>query len=224
MACILTIDTSGDEAGICLAQDDLFTETVNPKQQDHAAWLQPAIRQLLQAADRTTESLDAIAVVAGPGSYTGLRVGMASAKGLCYVLDKPLILMGSLEIMARAAMKQTATSRLLCPMIDARRMEVYTAVYDGAAKELEPPHALVLEPGSFDKWLESNDLLFFGNGSGKYKSLLKCDQAVFENIHSSIRDAASLAAEMYHRQAFADLAYAEPFYVKAFYTPVKAKT
>lgn len=224
MAIILTIDTAGEQAGICLSLGDHHIQSVNPQQRDHAAWLQPAIRELFEASSTELSSLDAVAVTAGPGSYTGLRVALSSAKGLCYALGKPLITMSSLLVMAKTAVKQLEKPMLLCPMIDARRMEVFTALFDENGQQLQEAFALVLEPDSFDKWLYEKPVCFFGNGAEKYKNMLKNVNAYFENIHTDIITTAQLAAEMYAKQAFSDLAYTEPNYVKAFYSPQKAKS
>ncbi len=221
---ILTIDTALSSAAVCLAQgQQIIASATIEVQNEQASWLQPAIRDLLKGADLVTASLDAVAVSAGPGSYTGLRIAMASAKGLCYVLKKPLICLDTLLVMARTARQKEQSPSLYCPMIDARRMEVYYALYDNDLQVLEPVQALVLNELSFEKWLQAGSVRFFGDGAAKFKALLKSDTALFPEIGSTLEQAACLAAESYANQAFADLAYAEPNYVKAFYTPVKAK-
>lgn len=222
MAKILMIDTAVDLAEICLTDGpEVIGQASNNKQKEQAGWLQPAIKNLLQEVGITLNELDAIAVSAGPGSYTGLRVGMSSAKGLCYALSIPLISLNTLKIMAISAAGKFGQDTLLCPMIDARRLEVFTALFDNQLVEHMESRALILGPESFDPWLEKSPIVFFGNGSGKYKDLLKKTGAIFSNISTKLADSAGFAAESYARKAFSDLAYAEPFYVKAFHDTVK---
>jgi tRNA threonylcarbamoyladenosine biosynthesis protein TsaB len=224
MARILMIDTALQDAGVCISIDGKDPVLLkNDRQKEHAAWIQPAIKELTRLAGTTLDDLDAVAVSAGPGSYTGLRVGMATAKGLCYILKIPLISVNTLKIMAHAATKQLEGDKWYCPMIDARRLEVYTAIFNRDLDEIMPPVALVLEPGSFDNWLEKRHICFFGDGSPKYNNMLKSADASFVNVTASAADGLELAAGMYARREFCDLAYAEPQYIKAFYTPVKAK-
>ncbi|MBZ5857936.1 tRNA (adenosine(37)-N6)-threonylcarbamoyltransferase complex dimerization subunit type 1 TsaB [Flavihumibacter profundi] len=219
MARILIIDTAVDIGGICLCEGpEPIAEMRNDTQKEQAGWLQPAIAKLLKSEGTRLEELDAIAVSAGPGSYTGLRVSMATAKGLCYALSKPLIAMNTLRIMAISAKKQLQGELMYCPMIDARRMEVFSSLFDNQLVEILPPQALVLETNSFDHWLALGPICFFGNGAEKYKNLLKNDLAIFKKLPACVADGAVLAAEMYAKKEFSDLAYAEPFYVKAFYS------
>jgi tRNA threonylcarbamoyladenosine biosynthesis protein TsaB len=163
--------------------------------------------------------LDAIAISAGPGSYTGLRVGMATAKGLCYALKKPLIAINTLKMMANAALP--ASTNLLCPMIDARRMEVFTAVYDGELREVRPYSNLILQPESFSDLLENQTISFFGNGSAKFQAILRHSNAVFVKIEASALNMAGLSHSSFVRGNFTELAYSQPFYGKDFHSPVK---
>lgn len=220
MAIILIIDTAVEVAGICLCNgSQVLGQEFNIHQKEQAGWLQPAIKNLFERAGLALDALDAIAVSAGPGSYTGLRVSMATAKGLCFALSKPLIAMNTLKIMAISAIRQLGSEQLYCPMIDARRMEVFTALYDHQLVELVAPQALILEAESFGPWLMKSPIVFFGNGAEKYKDLLKNPAAIFSDIKMEVADSMDLAAEMYARKEFSDLAYAEPFYIKPFYTP-----
>lgn len=219
------IDTALQDAGICLSANGNEPVVLkNDRQKEHAAWIQPAIKQLTLLTGTSLHELDAVAVSAGPGSYTGLRVGMATAKGLCYALKIPLISVNTLKIMAHAAIKQLKDDIWYCPMIDARRMEVYTAIFSRDLDEIMPPSALVLEPGIFDNWLEKKHICFFGDGSPKFNNMLKTAAARFEQVAVSAADGLELAAGMHARKEFCDLAYAEPQYIKAFYTPIKAKS
>jgi tRNA threonylcarbamoyladenosine biosynthesis protein TsaB len=224
MSYLLSIDTSLGNALVCLSKDGkLLQLSANQSQKDHASWLQPAMKKLLKETGVHFSELTAIAVVAGPGSYTGLRVGMASAKGLCFALKIPLLLIDSLYLLADSFLFQNGCS-VVCPMIDARRMEVFTAVYSPAKEQLMESRALILEEDSFDKWLASAPVFFIGNGAGKYKSMLKSPNAFFPDWEPRPLDLVRITQEIYDKGQFADLSYSEPFYIKAFYDPVKAKT
>jgi tRNA threonylcarbamoyladenosine biosynthesis protein TsaB len=214
---ILNIETAVTGASICLSKSEQPTGYKGTTaQKETASWLQPAIQELCRECGISLKDLSAIAVSAGPGSYTGLRVGMASAKGLCYALGIPLITINTLQLMAAAALP---ASMLLCPMIDARRMEVFTAIYDTSLKEVQPTAPLVLDQNSFSEVLGKEPVLFFGNGSDKFQSLTQHPNALFKGIAFNATNMASLAVAAFERKQFADLAYSEPFYGKAFYSP-----
>jgi tRNA threonylcarbamoyladenosine biosynthesis protein TsaB len=214
---ILNIDTAVVAASVCISKnDEVLAFASNPEMKDHAAWLHPAIKDLLKKCGLSTGALDAIAVSIGPGSYTGLRVGLATAKGLCFALNKPLITINTLELMASAA-KHLSTSAV-CPMIDARRMEVFTALYTADGKMLMPPTNLVLEPSSFDTYLDAVTICFFGNGSSKFEKLVTHPNASFASIEASAAHMVPISKTAFHAGNFADLAYSEPFYGKEFYT------
>lgn len=219
MALILHLDTAVQSASVCLAENEKVLGTmINPAEKESASWLHIAIQQLLLDNTIHTSQLDAIAVSAGPGSYTGLRVGMAAAKGLCYALAKPLITINTLQMMANAV--QQPSTQLLCPMIDARRMEVFTAVYDTSLQEVMPGTNLILEENSFSALLNEHTISFFGNGSIKAGSLLMHKNAVFISITSTAENMVSLAAKRYLHQEFANLAYVEPYYGKDFHSSI----
>ncbi len=222
MSLILNIDTSGRQAHISLARDGKVLHYFNNEsQKDHASFLQPAILQLSKLAGISLTSVDAIAVTAGPGSYTGLRVGMASAKGLCYALKKPLIALNTLEVLTVSATLCFSFENdpvLFCPMIDARRMEVFTAIYD---KDLLPyfnPRPFILDELSFEKELSSNKILFFGSGSAKWKAVCNHPKALFEEVEVLPEGMAGLSDFMARENRFTNLAYSEPFYLKEFQT------
>ncbi len=220
MSFILNIDTAVQTASISLARDGQSVATkINPSQKDHAAWLQPAIADLLGELNMNLNDLDAVAVSAGPGSYTGLRVGMATAKGICYALQKPLLLINTLKMMAASV--RSEKDELICPMIDARRMEVFTAVYDQNLNEIVAPHNLILTDESFKSLLDQRPILFFGNGSEKLKSTLQHVNATFKQIDSTAEHMSVLSYQKFLNKEHADLAYSEPFYGKEFFTPVK---
>ena len=226
MSLILNIDTATETATVSLAADGKVLQCIsNANQKDHAAFIQPAIQQLLEHNQIAINSLDAIAVVNGPGSYTGLRVGMASAKGLCYALGKPLISIGTLELMAASAVEQVApkTGQWFCPMIDARRMEVFTAVYDDLGNVIVEPCAMILDEQSFADLLADHRLIFFGNGADKYMTIQQHANAVFKKIVVDVAVLSRLTWELNQQQKFTSLAYSEPFYIKAFYSAQKGQ-
>ena len=180
----------------------------NPKAHDSASWLHPAIRDLMKQAEIDYKDLAAVGVSCGPGSYTGLRVGMATAKGICYAAGVPLITVNTLEMMAEGA--GHLETGLICPMIDARRMEVFAQVYDRTgAKYLEQENH-ILNENSFADLLKSSTIGFFGNGSVKFKNLMHHSNAAFFEIDVSAESLSRPVIEAFRRKEFADLAYAEP--------------
>ena len=220
---LLHIDTAVQTASICLAKNEAsIAIKIYSSQNDHASWLQPAIVSMLEEHNVAIKNLNAIAVSAGPGSYTGLRVGMATAKGLCYALQIPLILISTLKMMAVSAL--TEKTDFFCPMIDARRMEVFTAVFDQTLNEMEAPHNKILSETSFQNLLGQGQALFFGNGSNKFKTLVTHPNAAFKPIETNAAHMTGLAYEKKVKREFADLAYCEPFYSKEFYSPAFPST
>ncbi len=225
MPLLLNIDTATEHASVCLSKDDTVLGLIeSTEQKNHASFVQPAIQQLMSDSGHTLSQLDAIAVTAGPGSYTGLRVGLASAKGICYVLQKPLILVNTLEVMAQSILsyyQSTAQSinpsAFLCPLIDARRMEVFTALYDASLKEIDAPHALIVDENAFATILKSHPVIFSGTGHQKLKALISAPGAYFLNIQHNASHLAVRAISAYQSGCFADLAYSEPLYVKEFF-------
>jgi tRNA threonylcarbamoyladenosine biosynthesis protein TsaB len=218
---ILHIDTAINTASICLSDNEqVLFAAHNTQTRESAGWLQPAIQGLVQEAGITLQQLAAVSVSAGPGSYTGLRVGMASAKGLCYALNIPLIMVDTLQALAGAALPyMNGADALLCPMIDARRMEVFTAIYDRELLEVLAPTNVIVEASSFDTWLQQHAVYFFGNGSNKVKAVVHHPAAVFIEVQANAANLVPLAYKQYVQQQFAPLAYAEPKYVKGFYNP-----
>lgn len=219
MALILNIDTALELSSVCLANNEQVLElSINEDQKDNAAWPHTVISQLLKKNNISAAALNAIAVSIGPGSYTGLRVGLAAAKGLCYALNIPLITIGTLEVMAYAV-KEEATG-LICPLIDARRMEVFMAVYDKNLEEKTTPQAMVIDENSFSS-LFSSPVLFCGSGSKKLQALIKNSSAHFSDTISNASHLAMLAAVSFAQKQFANLAYTEPLYIKEFYSPAR---
>jgi tRNA threonylcarbamoyladenosine biosynthesis protein TsaB len=146
---------------------------------------------------------------------------MAAAKGLCFALDKPLILVSTLKMMAVSGLSETTS--LICPMIDARRMEVFTAVYDHSLNTLLEPHNHILSHDSFASFLERKTIGFFGNGSEKFRHIVTHPNAIFEQLTTTAEQMTSLAYQSYHRGDFANLAYCEPLYTKEFFSPAHKK-
>lgn len=230
MALILNIDTSVNEALVSLARDQKPLRTLtNAERNDHAAWIQNAIHSVIEEGGHGIRELDAVGVTIGPGSYTGLRIALSTAKGLCYALKIPMITIGTLQVLAFSGIEALNISEgsqdlLFCPMIDARRMEVFTAVYDSALKEVIKPHARVLNEHSFKELLQDKKILFLGNGSIKFRQVCRNIHAVFENIPLSPVALAKLIYRNFIGNNFAGLAYTEPSYIKEFFTPKDART
>lgn len=220
MALILNIDTAIDSGSVCLSRDtEVLSIAKNEKQKDHAAWLHLAIKEVFEKNALDLKTIDATAVTGGPGSYTGLRIGMATVKGICFALAKPMIILNTLQVMANAAKNENAD--LLCPMIDARRMEVFTAMYSKDLQTIKEPSAITLNEKSFDEELANHRICFFGNGSNKFQSIKKNENAFFGLIDTDASHMVSLSEDKFRQEEFADLAYAEPLYLKEFYTPAR---
>lgn len=231
MALILNIDTATEHASVCLSKDaTALSIQENPNQKDHASFVQPAIAKLLSTTGYRLSQIDAVAVSNGPGSYTGLRVGLSTAKGLCYSLNKPLILINTLEVVATAAIleyqSQSLQKELLyCPMIDARRMEVFTALFQKNLQAVVPPSAMILDQNSFAEHLHSHHIVFCGSGAPKFQKLMPHSNAIFSQAKHDARHMQTIAENLYSLKHFAGLAYSEPFYLKEFYnTQVKIKS
>lgn len=221
MALILAIETATPVCSAALFQDDRKIDLLETqKERSHAAMLTIYIQDLINRNHLTRSDLDTVAVSKGPGSYTGLRIGVSSAKGIAYGLNIPLIGISTLEILTQAIYsqyKRIAPDAKLCPMIDARRMEVYTAVYDSNGTNISPPEAKIITQDSFHDHLEGGPVLFFGSGASKCKSVLTHPNARFvDNIIPSANHMGSLAQTRFARSQFEDTAYFEPFYLKDF--------
>lgn len=215
---ILHIETSTKVCSVALSrqQEVLFSkqEFTGPS---HAILLGQFIKEAVDFSKKNALPLDAVAVSAGPGSYTGLRIGVSAAKGLCYGLGIPLIALPTLQVLAQAAVNQSIDARYFCPMIDARRMEVYAAVYTKDLEELHPVVAEVVTDNSFISFRSTGKTVFFGNGSNKCKEVLSGENAIFvEDVYPLASNMAALAESAYKKQEFQDVAYFEPFYLKEF--------
>lgn len=219
MATILQIETATQVCSVALAIDGITVAAKEQAAQNiHAANLTLFIAEVMETAQLTYADLDAIAVSKGPGSYTGLRIGVSTAKGLCFALDKPLIAIPTLTLMANGfLLKHPNYGGLICPMIDARRMEVFTAVYNNKLHEVETVHAKIVDEKSFVLELDRNYVTFIGDGAAKCMPVLDHQNAHFAT--ANFNDAANmskLAYEAFQSSNFEDVAYFEPFYLKDF--------
>jgi len=174
---------------------------------------------MLEQARAEMKALEAVAVSAGPGSYTGLRVGMAAAKGICYALRIPLITVNTLRLMAEAMVPRAKEEKaLICPMIDARREEVFTAIYSAGMEEILAPQALILDKTSFEQILADNRIIFSGSGAGKWKILTPSKNALFCNQIIVTESFMRISARYLAEKKWTGLISSEPIYLKEFYT------
>jgi tRNA threonylcarbamoyladenosine biosynthesis protein TsaB len=218
MSLILNIDTAQEIAFVSLAENG---ETIgfeqNENQKDHGAFLHLAMKKLMTASEKNFSDLDAVAVTKGPGSYTGLRVGMASAKGICYALQKPLLAICTLKMMAQSTTAlATEENAIICPMIDARRMEVFTALYQNSLNEIVAPMPLILNKDSFAAYLNEGKVIFLGSGAPKFNDLIGHEHAIFLPTSSYVQALADLSYKAYQSSDFADLAKVTPSYLKEY--------
>lgn len=229
MAVILNIETSTTVCSAALtAEGMVLCHYEDFKGQNHAALLSGYVKRCLDWAREHEMKLDAVAVSMGPGSYTGLRIGLSEAKGLAFALDVPLIGVDTLELLAVSVMfnHEIDPEGLLAPMIDARRMEVYTAVYDFSLQPVMAPQPLILTEGDpYGELLDRGPVYFFGNGSDKAREVITSPSAHFiSDIVPLATDMIALSERAYHRREFIDLAYSTPNYLKDFQgTKPKAK-
>ena len=205
-ACSVALHKNGE---LIVSREDVTTNF------SHSEKLLKFISKLFSDAKLSLSDLDAIAVSMGPGSYTGLRIGVSTAKGLCYGLDIPLISISTLKAMS-FGMALEIKADLYCPMIDARRMEVYSAFFDINNTEVRKIQADIIDENSYKKELEKK-VVFFGDGSEKIKEKIRHKNAMFiSNIHPSAKNMGLLSYQKFTKSLFEDLAYFEPFYLKDF--------
>ncbi|MBI2721775.1 MAG: tRNA (adenosine(37)-N6)-threonylcarbamoyltransferase complex dimerization subunit type 1 TsaB [Bacteroidetes bacterium] len=224
MALILNIETATTVCSVSVSdKNQIITfEEVNGGY-THAENLHVFIKEVMQQAGLTLDQLNAVSVSKGPGSYTGLRIGASAAKGLAYALNIPLISIDTLQVMTQRVISETNSDILFCPMIDARRMEVYCACYNFELRAMLPVQALIVDSQSIAQFKMDKEILFFGDGMLKCKSLLETvPKAVFkESVMPSSEYMATLAYKKFTEKSFEDVAYFEPFYLKEFFTPLK---
>jgi tRNA threonylcarbamoyladenosine biosynthesis protein TsaB len=225
MSLLLSLETSSPICSVALhriADGHLLGQTELRLEKSHSTHLTVLIDQLIANIGHVLADLAVVAVSDGPGSYTGLRIGAAAAKGLCFALDIPLVAVGTLSALAHQVSTQTprAEQWLYCPMLDARRQEVYTALYQADGQPVLLPINLVLDADSLVEHLAHHSLLFFGSGAAKFQPLVRDNQraAFLTGVQPSAVSTGELALDAYHRQEFQDVAYYEPFYLKEVYT------
>lgn len=219
MALILCMETATERCSIVVANNGkMLGKESSSSDFDHTAQLTLLVDKCLRQSNLHLSEVDAIAVSIGPGSYTSLRTGLSTAKGMCYGLNLPLLTIDSLSIIATGAIQEQAEygeSTLYVPMIDARRMEVYTALFSSTGETLEAPHATILTADSYRAYFEKEiTLVFAGNGAPKFSPLISSPFAVFRSVHSDAAYMPALAEIAYQQKAFVDVAYVEPFYLK----------
>jgi tRNA threonylcarbamoyladenosine biosynthesis protein TsaB len=225
MSIILGIETATEVCSVSLLRDgNIIALKESSGSNEHSRLLTPFIHQVMEESGISLSQIDAVAVSMGPGSYTGLRIGVSTAKGLCFSLDKPLIGISTLKAMAWQVMHHPGednagnNNSLLCPMIDARRMEVYLAVFDRELQEISPVEAVIIDEDSLREKTSHNRVLVFGNGSDKCKSILSRRDNIYfmDDIKATAKSIAVLAEEKFLNNEFENTAYFEPFYLKDF--------
>ena len=224
MALILHIDTATVNAVVGISENERVIDFLtNNNQKDHASFVQPAIKQLLQKNNISIQQLNAVSVTEGPGSYTGLRVGMASAKGLCYALNIPLLALSTLKVMALSVIEHTTQPELYlyCPMIDARRVEVFTGLYDNELNEILPASSVILVATYLNDILQKKKIIFLGNGAQKFINLSHHSNIIFSEEPISTSALAAISTKKFNEKNFADLHRADSIYIKPFFTTYK---
>ncbi len=222
MACILHIETSTNVCSVAVSEDgQCIFEQVERGGMNHAEKLGTMVDEALSFTDNHAIPFDAVAVSCGPGSYTGLRIGVSMAKGICYGRDLKLISVPTLELLCVAPLLSNRLilpeGILLCPMLDARRMEVYAAIYDRSLKSVRPIQADVVTADTYRKWLDNGPVYFFGNGAAKCMEVINHPNAhLIENIEPLAKWMQPLAERRFLNNQFEDVAYFEPFYLKDF--------
>jgi tRNA threonylcarbamoyladenosine biosynthesis protein TsaB len=221
MSLILQIETATTVCSVALSENGSVLAYKELEQRNvHAEIITLFIDEVLKTNDKKYSDLNAIAVSCGPGSYTGLRIGISAAKGLCFALDIPLIAVETLEGMAGGMLSQNTidNNTLLCPMIDARRMEVFTAVFNTKGDRVKPTSAEIIDENSFSDLLKTNKILFFGDGAVKCSDVLGSspNAQIVPGFINSARYITKKATEKYAAKDFEDVAYFEPYYLKDF--------
>lgn len=224
MARILNLETATTNCSVSLAKDGkvVAIREHNTPNYSHAEQLHVFIQELVDEASLSLDAIDAIAVSKGPGSYTGLRIGVSAAKGLCFALDKPLISVDTLQSLALH--RETDGFDVVIPVLDARRMEVYSAVFDGHARALRETEAEIVTANSFVEYTKKGQVLLIGNGAGKCQDIIKHPKVSFApQAFPSAHEMTGLSYEKFQKHDFEDVAYFEPFYLKDFILQSKKK-
>ena len=220
MATILIIETATPICSVAIEKDGkILSECTSSEANSHSSKLSTLIEELMRNTQTEYNQLDAVCVSSGPGSYTGLRIGVSTAKGLCYALDIPLLAINTLQNIALGyLMQHHDTNSLICPMIDARRMEVYAAIFDKDGNTVRPTTADIVTETTYDQWLNENPICFIGDGAAKTKPILEPKENVsFDTTFQiSAKGMTVLAEKKFNNKEFENLAYFEPFYLKDF--------
>jgi tRNA threonylcarbamoyladenosine biosynthesis protein TsaB len=220
MSLILQIETATTVCSVALSENGKVLTNKEIQQRNvHAEVVTLFIDEVLKMAGIQYQDLSAVAVSCGPGSYTGLRIGISVTKGLCYSLDIPFIAIETLEAMTDGIIAGTSTEQMLfCPMIDARRMEVFTAVFDAKGNRVKPTSAEIIGQDSFSDLLKTNKMIFFGDGAAKCKDVLGANPnaQIISDFQNSARHLTKKATEKFNAKDFEDTAYFEPYYLKDF--------
>ena len=224
MSLILCIETGTDICSVGIARDgELMSLRESDQGRDHAKQVAVFVDELLRETGVKPDELDAVAVGMGPGSYTGLRIGVSFAKGLCYGLNIPLLAVGSLEALTDVAIKDYEAGIIqvegwdeafLCPMVDARRMEVYTQIFNSQCEAQSEVSAEIITEDSFSQWRAKGKLVIFGNGAAKCQEMLP--DAIYIDVAPSARGLTRIAHQLFEAGKTEDIAYFEPFYLKDF--------
>ncbi len=222
MSTILSIETATPVCSCSLSKDgEILINRESYEGQSHASMLGLFVNDIMEYVRENNMKLDAVAVSSGPGSYTGLRIGVSEAKGLSYGLDVPMIAIPTARIMGWMMSSRVDKDVLLCPMIDARRMEVYATIFDNSLNVVRDTAADIIESDSYGELLSKNRIAFFGNGAAKCEGVITHPNALFiEDIHPLASAMATLAEEAFDGKDFVDSAYFEPFYLKEFVATV----
>jgi len=222
---ILNFDTTTEKAIINLSNGaDVLTTSINTDPRQHATFLHSSIHKILRQNDIQPSELKAIGVTGGPGSYTGIRVGLAAAKGLCFALKIPMVLFNTLELMAFCAIEKTGhQNALYSPLIDARRMEVFAAVYQKDLNIIMEPQAMVLEENSFEELRKNSPVFFFGSGAEKFKKIINnpVSNDHFTDSETTSEGLAEFSWNKFRNNDFENAANATALYVKEFYSTAK---
>ncbi|WP_321300240.1 tRNA (adenosine(37)-N6)-threonylcarbamoyltransferase complex dimerization subunit type 1 TsaB [Marinifilum fragile] len=226
MALLLNIETSTAICSVALGKDgNLLALKENKEGMKHASHLTVFIENILKENNLSTADLDGVAISMGPGSYTGLRIGVSTAKGICYGAGIPLIAVSTLQSMTKALQNNSDFSSvvknqekaLFCPMIDARRMEVYTAFYNAKTELVKDISADIIDENSFANELSEKEIIFFGDGSGKCKNVIANENGIFlDDVNATAVGMIELAEDKFNKNELEDVAYFEPFYLKDF--------
>lgn len=222
MGVLLNLETSSTNCSVCVAKDGeiLTIRELNSANYSHAEKLHIFIEEVLQEASLKMEDLEAVAVSKGPGSYTGLRIGVSAAKGLCYALGIPLISVSTLKSMASQV--KIKKDEVLIPVLDARRMEVYSSVFDAELNEVRETKAEVIDENSFQEYINEKHVHFLGSGAEKIKELFPLETISYHcEVVPSAKDMAAISSDKYNIADFEDVAYFEPYYLKDFVMQTK---